>query len=286
MSLKQPVQYPVKHYSHLDANAPQLANADGVVKTILKACLVTGYGEKEGAGWTSLFEDDFRIVLRRPLRTGNPPDLKFENGVVGGTARHCLVTYESGQCTGLDDPNSIRTINWLTKDSTIGTRWHLLVTDFGFILCYDIGRSGGSSATKSHMVACLQMQSMDSSLPAAHIFTESAAVGINGTVSSDPYPFFDRRYYFNNTLNLTNYNEKIILDINKDELYTGGYVAQRVIIDDYYLFPAYISLGKSFTDTTTSVVTINGRDMLRYVVDKSSSSRGRPFYIPLDYWEL
>ena len=49
MSLRNPVKYPVKYYSWQDNQAPQLSDADGVIKTILKACLVTGYGSKAGA---------------------------------------------------------------------------------------------------------------------------------------------------------------------------------------------------------------------------------------------
>ena len=111
MSLKQPVQYPVKYYSHLDAGAPQLADTDGVIKTILKACLVTGYGTKAGAGWTALFDDAFRIVLRRPLRTGNPPDIKIENGVINGVASHRIVSQDNP--TGLSDANELASVNLL-----------------------------------------------------------------------------------------------------------------------------------------------------------------------------
>lgn len=50
MSLRNPVKYPVKYYSWQDDQAPQLSNVDGVIKTILKACLVNGYGSKAGAG--------------------------------------------------------------------------------------------------------------------------------------------------------------------------------------------------------------------------------------------
>lgn len=46
---------PVKVYRWDDAGAPQVLPAEGDIKTILKACLVTGYGEnenrKEPLGW-------------------------------------------------------------------------------------------------------------------------------------------------------------------------------------------------------------------------------------------
>ena len=137
MSLKNPVKYPVKYYSWRDANAPQLTDADGVIKTILKACLVTGYGSKQGAGWTAPFEDDYRIVLRRPLRTGNPPDIKIENGVINSTASHRIVAQDNP--ASLDDVNELSAVGLFARDSTCGAEWHCIVTDFAFLLCYQIG---------------------------------------------------------------------------------------------------------------------------------------------------
>lgn len=57
MSLLTPVATPVKVYRSTDANAPALDKAANCVATILKACLVTGYGSKSGAGWTMSHED-------------------------------------------------------------------------------------------------------------------------------------------------------------------------------------------------------------------------------------
>lgn len=57
MSLLTPVKVPVKVYRWDDAGAPALNKTAGCMMTIFKACLVTGYGTKEGAGWTMPFED-------------------------------------------------------------------------------------------------------------------------------------------------------------------------------------------------------------------------------------
>ena len=50
----------VKVYRWDDEGAPQVESAAGSIKTILKACLVTGYGEgnkrKDGLGWEMAFE--------------------------------------------------------------------------------------------------------------------------------------------------------------------------------------------------------------------------------------
>lgn len=57
MSLLTPVKVPVKIYRWDDAGAPVLDKKANCIATILKACLVTGYGSKSGAGWTLAFED-------------------------------------------------------------------------------------------------------------------------------------------------------------------------------------------------------------------------------------
>lgn len=69
MSLLTPVKVPVKVYRWDDAGAPVLDKTPGCMMTIFKACLVTGYGTKEGAGWTMPFEDAATgvKVFRPPL---------------------------------------------------------------------------------------------------------------------------------------------------------------------------------------------------------------------------
>ena len=57
MSLLTPVKTPVKIYRWDDVGAPVLDKTSGCMLAIFKACLVTGYGAKESAGWTMPFED-------------------------------------------------------------------------------------------------------------------------------------------------------------------------------------------------------------------------------------
>lgn len=61
MSFLNPVSEPVLRFSSTDADAPQInyaARTAGDVKTVLKACLVTGYGAKASAGWSVVNEVD------------------------------------------------------------------------------------------------------------------------------------------------------------------------------------------------------------------------------------
>lgn len=57
MTFLNPDWQDAKIYRWDDGDAPQIGNTANSVITILKACLVTGYGSKQGAGWTMPFED-------------------------------------------------------------------------------------------------------------------------------------------------------------------------------------------------------------------------------------
>ena len=69
----RPTRTPVTLYTSEDPGAPKLARAAGSLKTVLKACLVTGYGSKPAAGWEAAFEDGNKIALR-------PADAKSPQG--------------------------------------------------------------------------------------------------------------------------------------------------------------------------------------------------------------
>lgn len=63
-------------YKSSDTDAPQLSNTAGSLKTVLKACLVTGYGTgtnaKAGAGWKLVYDESYKAVFQ-------PVDTKGEN---------------------------------------------------------------------------------------------------------------------------------------------------------------------------------------------------------------
>lgn len=288
MSLKQPVQYPVKYYSHLDAEAPQLANIDGNIKTILKACLVTGIGDKPSAGWGLLFEDDFRIVLRRPLRTGNPPDIKIENGVIGGTASHRIVSQDNP--TGLDDATELASINLLARDADQKLEWHLIVSDFGFIFCQRRG-SNGNDKDRSNMIYCGELQRFSESQQPLHYFNADNQIKQDGTSPGYSSSLLGNPMLFKNMISATSSARKDYLSLNVSETYfDGDYVAQKIIISNTGILPFFVSISSNQEDLLTKVINIDNRQMLRYVDNvfsyDTTTAVTRAYYIPLDYWEL
>lgn len=74
---------PVKTYRWDDEGAPKVLPGKGDIKTILKACLVTGYGEnenrKEPLGWDILFEEENEACFR----STHEKSTKWSLGVYG-----------------------------------------------------------------------------------------------------------------------------------------------------------------------------------------------------------
>lgn len=286
MSLKKPIKCPVKYYSWQDAQAPQLSNVDGAIKTILKACLVTGYGTKSGAGWVSLFEDTYRIVLRRPLRTGNPPDIKIENGIITGTTlRHRVVAQDNP--SSLDDATELSAVNLLARDSKCGNEWHCIVTDFAFLLCYQMGENvnNGERNNLLFVGGCKKLLDSDAEY---FIVTNQPNIHTNGTASSWMTGILHQdRSIIYEMRRKTSYTQKLFLNIDADEKYfNNDYLAQKIIIDKLIELPFFCAITSRYDNLATSQISINNRPMLRYVNKPIQNYTPRVLYIPLDYWEL
>ena len=83
---------PVKVYRWDDEGAPQVESAAGSIKTILKACLVTGYGEgnkrKDGLGWEMAFEKAQEACFRSTHPKATKWWLGVDDSKYGGRARY------------------------------------------------------------------------------------------------------------------------------------------------------------------------------------------------------
>lgn len=291
MSLLTPVKYPVKYYKWDDDQAPQLTDADGVIKTILKACLVTGYGDKAGAGWTARFEDDSRIVLRRPLQIGNPPDIKLENGVVNGQTSHRIVLQNNP--SGLDDTNELGVIGIITRDASQKQKWWLVATDFAFILIYKMFYQNSNDGNTNTIFfiggASGLLQDNNEIFLATHHNADTKTGRDKWT-----YPFITRGEGF---------KYSALITANRVQKFQGGSVhrlsatidanpiAQALILYDIKAkMPFYLGLFEetvSNESTNGKEVQILGRPMLIIKTkDYSSGTKSLPYIIPLDYWEL
>lgn len=286
MSLRNPEQFPVKFYSWQDNDAPQLANADGCIKTILKACLVTGYGGKDGAGWEMLFDEAYRMVLRRPLRTGNPPDIKIENGVINGVASHRIVAQDNP--SSLDDSNELSAVNLLSKDSTHGKEWYLFVTDFAFMLCYQMAEHGQNlQKTNNYVLFVGSMKRLAEQDEDYFFVSNYNTIQKNGMAYPWLGGFFYHLYELFDMRKKIGYQAKKFINIDVTEAFTGDYFAQKVLIDKVVELPFFTSVSSRYDDMVNKPITLNNRAIFRFVNRPYMQNYGsRALYIPLDYWEL
>lgn len=132
MSFLNPINEPVLMYSSTDANAPQInyaARAAGDVKTVLKACLVTGYGTKQGAGWT--MQNETATVAEFVSPSTLLSDYRFGIDDNSTSATTFYYTYQNAKSSfGYASPP--KNLSYTTLNSPKNT-WTLLVTKQGVL---------------------------------------------------------------------------------------------------------------------------------------------------------
>ena len=129
MSFLNPTPVPVRLYSHTDSEAPQLPANDwtGALKTLLKACLVTGYGGKPGAGWTLREESDNKAIFRAGDPATSPVELEVDSGNI------TITTFDlhwQGVKQGI---NTSWTTGQLNRYTGVAG-WYLVASARGFVL--------------------------------------------------------------------------------------------------------------------------------------------------------
>lgn len=278
MSLLTPVQYPAKHYSHLDAGAPQISSAAGAIKAILKACLVTGYGSKASAGWAALFDDTNRMALRLPdaAQALGLPDLKIENG-----AGRYAVSSQSNP-TSLDDATVLATVGLLAIDSKMSSVWHLIATDVGFVFCYGAGRNNYSTGAERVIFYCGVISPLSDATPISFVATEFGVDLTTGVGSTYPKGILDQSATLRDMQTNTAYTTgKSYLDVGDA---AGVDITQK--FSAAQKIPPFMTSLTPTLNTTVEVVTLNARSFLRWYEFPESGVGKRNFYIPTDFWEV
>lgn len=131
MSFLNPVNEPVLRFKSTDAGAPQInynARVAGDVKAVLKACLVTGYGDKASAGWSIVNEVNHVAEFVSPSTAMSD----YRLGVDDSTATKTTWYYQYQDARVNPTYNEpVKSISNITKTSP-DNGWQLLVTDRGF----------------------------------------------------------------------------------------------------------------------------------------------------------
>lgn len=131
MSLLTPERVPVKVYRWDDADAPQLDKTPDCMAIIFKACLVTGYGAKEAAGWTMPFEDTVSGV--KVLRPEASPYTDFYLRLSADTGTEIKAqVYSNMTDANTGDLKLQRADPFKYAKKLHSNKWLLIATGFGF----------------------------------------------------------------------------------------------------------------------------------------------------------
>lgn len=133
MSFLNPVSEPVLRFSSTDADAPQInyaARTAGDVKTVLKACLVTGYGAKAGAGWSIVNEVDHVAEFMSPSAAMSDYRLGIDDSTATNTQYYYVYKDTVSTQSIMSNAKVMSSINKVDA----GNRWDVLTTDKGFFI--------------------------------------------------------------------------------------------------------------------------------------------------------
>ena len=213
MSFLNPVNEPVLRFSSTDANAPQInynSRVAGDVKAVLKACLVTGYGDKASAGWTAENEVNNVIEFVSPSTAMSDYRLGIDD-----TSTSSTTWYYQYQNLRVNPARNAQTKNIVQIDKTNAENgWQLLVTPRGlfFVEIFYSAHVSNTIARISYWGA------LKSALP--DVTSKNIAYWCIGA-SSDmglPYIFFDASRTAYRHFNLQGHTNLIPSSANVDML--------------------------------------------------------------------
>ena len=141
MSFLRRAPGPVARYSSNDPDAPQFGRDDwtGAIKTILKACLVTGYGDKQGAGWAMSDESAHKATFT-PTDPQAPP--------VGITMDSSNSQYSQFDLVwqGVAQGITITSVTRMNRMNISNWSWRLVASARGFAFLPGMKQSGYAPA--------------------------------------------------------------------------------------------------------------------------------------------
>lgn len=282
MSLSQPIKHPVKVFLSTDKDAPQLNRQANELQVILKACLVTGYGDKQGAGWTIAFEDDKQgiKVLAPKMSAYSHFFLKLSND----TGRECT-TQVYTDMTAIDNGTLQLQLDTPFKygiQNVTTNKWAVIASEFGFWFFYETANHIKVSASYLYCGNIGQNTKGDNAVLLSH------TGGTWGITDKDRYPIISQSPNFNgiNKPKLL-INHTKVADMTYTSLFDGikNMSANTLITpivaladDDVFVVPAF---APSRADKA-----LFEQVQERYLCVTTSTHTRQNIYIPTDYWEL
>lgn len=282
MSILTPIKQAVKIFSSTDKEAPQLNRQANELQVILKACLVTGYGDKQSAGWDLSFEEDGIKVFSPKPNAHTHFFLKLSND----TGQECktqvytdMTAIDNGQLRlELATPFKYGIGNATTH------KWALVATTDAFWFFHETGGRIDVSATYLYCGKVGQ--------------NTKGSYGVLLSHTGGVWDIYDTDRY-------------AITSDNAGS--TGGFATPKLLVDDTVVDCYYLSMFDSIKNHTTNVLVspifVKTQDELfglpaynpsvinkamwdkvenRFMVATTSThyQQKSNIYIPVDYWEF
>lgn len=282
-------QIPVKVYKSTDAGAPVIQSGIlGGIINVLRACLVDGYGGKQGLGWEIPFADTNKITFRSKDPTSNKDFLyvgNTVNNVADVKGYRDMTSISSG--TGMFNYQSTTPyVNVSYRDGSWKTPWFLVGHEKAFVLCLfnTQGYRGGSyiyfgdvpsfiAGDTGNTVLCASWSTTSS---AGWDSSESGKYGTNfpvfATGIGSIVPYVSKLSYLGcgagSYQNYDSFDQPIsiaasIISVSTSPVYITAYNAHRAIFGGIYYTPAKVEFNEPLF-TTNFVYPIKGFEKYLY----------------------
>lgn len=292
MSLLTPERVPVKVYRWDDADAPALDKTPNCMATIFKACLVTGYGTKEGAGWTMPFEDTAAGVKVLRPEVGPHTDFYLRLSADTGTEMAAQV-YLNMTDANTGDLKLEGSRPFAYAKASISNKWILIATPRGMFFSCEQSVKGGLDKKGAYFY-------VGDSKPGPQAF-RSVAIQHTGGTSSDFSDILGNRasglykdvagYVYGKAMR----GQSLVVDtISFSSLFNGETVLTNheysspvffVANNDISILPglAVPSCGAKDPNYTTKLIEIDGF-VTNVIVVGTGSYTDMNLYVSTDFW--
>lgn len=295
MNLITPERVPVKVYRWDDANAPVLDKKANCVASIFKACLVTGYGNQQPAGWSMPYENMTTNVkvLKPPLSVEKDylMRLSADNGRAITVQMYANMTnINTGKLLlQLTSPYRYNGGNCATG------KWVMIASSRGFWFfteTQDYGRAYTEQKQGSYLYIGDTCSNANGIKNSALTHTGGSASGSNDTYlamfdqqNDTTYNLYGKVYDY--TLNKAAPTTKNSMFDGMKNLSNNIYLSQLTLYanNDFYVLPAFMPSN----DNANNYDIVNAG--LRFINHATGTNvYGVAFasncYIPIDFWEM
>ena len=298
MSFLNPVNEPVQRFSSTDVGAPQInynARVAGDVKTVLKGCLVTGYGAKASAGWSIVNEVGHVAEFVSPSAAMSDYRLKIDDSSTSNTVWSYF--YQSS-AVALPKGAVAKNFSQMNKTSS-ENGWQLLVTDKG-LLFVEILVNPYNGKKTARVTNWGQVKSAAVAELGANIGFWQAGVASSASFPNDFYKSSAEVHYNINGLKTTTFSSINISGLSSNSSIYG--LSSIDLSSELYIYSLQTVIGQQVGLLVTSVAlesdlygvydeVINGRPVLKVSLARNDA-RGEyltPYTsvmnLYLDYWE-